>query len=102
MVGTMIRCAATAFASTITAAAAAHAVDIDARALAAGCASCHQASQVQPPALEGVPRDELLAKLRGFRDGTRNGTLMPQLAKGYTDAQLAAVAAYFASRSPAR
>jgi cytochrome c553 len=102
MVGTMIRGAATAFASTIATVAAAHAADIDARALAAGCASCHQPGQVQPPALEGVARDDLLAKLRGFRDGTRSGTLMPQLARGYTDAQLAAVAAYFASRSSMR
>jgi cytochrome c553 len=101
MAETMIRGAAAAFAS-IAAAACAHAADIDARALAAGCASCHQPGQVQPPALEGVARDELLAKLRGFRDGTRTGTLMPQLARGYTDAQLAAVAAYFASRSSAR
>lgn len=102
MVGTMIRGAAAAFASTIAAVATAHAADIDARALAAGCASCHQPGQVQPPALEGVARDELLAKLRGFRDGSRSGMLMPQLAKGYTDAELAAVAAYFASRSPMR
>ena len=102
MVGMMIRSAATAFASTIAAVAAAHAADIDVRALAAGCASCHQPGQMQPPALEGVARDELLAKLRGFRDGTRRGTLMPQLAKGYSEAQLAAVAAYFASRSSLR
>jgi cytochrome c553 len=102
MPGTMIRGAATAFASTVAAVTAAHAADIDARALAAGCANCHQPGQARPPALEGVARDELLAKLRGFRDGTRSGTLMPQLAKGYTDAELAAVAAYFASRPSSR
>jgi cytochrome c553 len=74
----------------------------DGRALAATCASCHQPGQRTPPPLEGIAREELRAKLRGFRDGTRSGTLMPQLAKGYTEAQLDAVAAYFAARTPAR
>ena len=101
MVGTMIRGAAAALALTIVSVATVHAADIDARALAAGCASCHQPGQTMPPALEGVARDELLAKLRGFRDGTRSGTLMPQLAKGYTDAELAAISAYLAARSRA-
>lgn len=69
---------------------------IDARALAAGCASCHQPSQRTPPPLDRRTRADLLAALHGFRDGTRRGTVMPQLVKGYTEAQLEAVAAYFA------
>ena len=46
--------------------------DLDPRALAAGCATCHQASVESPPPLGGQSRDALLAKLRGFREGTRS------------------------------
>ena len=102
MVGTTIRAAALAFGCTVAWVGDAYATDIDARALAAGCATCHRPGQTRPPALEGVARDELLSRLRGFRDGTRSGTLMPQLAKGYTDAELQAIAAYFAAQAPAR
>lgn len=68
----------------------------DPRALAAGCASCHRPGASTIPSLRGRPRDELLAALRGFRDGSRNGTVMPQLARGYTEAQLDAIAAWYA------
>jgi cytochrome subunit of sulfide dehydrogenase len=74
----------------------------DARALAAGCASCHQPTERMPPSLAGQSRSELLEKLRAFRDGTRSGTVMPQLARGYTPAQLEAVARYFAAQAPAQ
>lgn len=79
-----------------------HAQALDVRALAATCATCHQVGQRVPPPLAGQPRDELIAKLRGFRDGTRSGTVMPQLANGYTPAELDALAGHFARRSPSR
>ncbi len=81
---------------------AAHAADEQSRALAAGCASCHQPDERIPPPLAGQSRDKLSAKLRGFRNGTRSGTVMPQLARGYTPAQLDAVAAWFAAQKPSR
>lgn len=68
------------------------------RALAAGCASCHQPGERMPPSLAGRPRAELAATMREFRSGTRGGTVMPQLAKGYTEAQIDAVAGYFATQ----
>jgi cytochrome c553 len=67
----------------------------DARALAAGCRSCHQGDTVIP-SLDDQTRDALLRKLRGFRDGTLPGTVMPELVKGYTAAQLEAIAGYLA------
>jgi sulfide dehydrogenase cytochrome subunit len=36
--------------------------------------------------------------LREFRDGKRSATVMHQLAKGYTDEQIDAIAAYFAAQ----
>jgi cytochrome subunit of sulfide dehydrogenase len=74
-----------------------------ARSLAANCASCHgpegrttQGSAV--PALAGMPRDAMLQQMRAFRDGTRPATVMHQIAKGFTEPQLAQIAGYFAAQ----
>jgi cytochrome subunit of sulfide dehydrogenase len=75
---------------------------VDARALAATCASCHQPGQPTPPALVGQAREELLAKLDAFRNGTRAGTVMPQLARGYTRTQLEAIAAWYSAQPPTK
>ena len=51
--------------------------------------------------LSGQSRETLAGKLRAFRNGTQGGTVMPQLAKGYTEAQIDAIAGYFAEeRAP--
>jgi len=47
------------------------------------------------PALAGLARERIAAELRAFREGSRAGTVMPQIAKGYSDAQIDALAAYF-------
>jgi cytochrome c553 len=70
--------------------------DHRAREWAAGCLGCHQPAGGTIPRLHGQPRGELAAKFRAFRDGRQPGTVMPQLAKGYTDAQIDAIAAWFA------
>ena len=67
------------------------------REWAAGCLGCHQPAGGTIPRLHGQPRDELAAKFRAFRDGRQPGTVMPQLAKGYADAQIDAIAAWFAT-----
>ena len=69
-----------------------------ARGWAAGCLSCHQPTVRAFPALRGQSRDALVGKMRAFRDGTRDGTVMPQIAKGYTDAQIQAIAGWFAAQ----
>ncbi|HZS69463.1 MAG TPA: c-type cytochrome [Burkholderiales bacterium] len=85
------------------AAAAAHAQDNPvARSLAATCASCHGpdgrsvAAEVVP--LAGLPKEHIVAQMKAFRDGTRQATVMPQLAKGYSDAQIELIADYFSRR----
>lgn len=73
------------------------------RNIAANCANCHGtngASVGGMPALAGRPRAEMLQMLREFRDGKRPATIMHQLAKGYTEPQLEAVAAYLSSQKP--
>jgi cytochrome subunit of sulfide dehydrogenase len=81
------------------AAAAAHAQDnAVARSLAATCAGCHGTdgrsvtTEVVP--LAGLPKEHIVAQMKAFRDGTRPATVMQQLAKGYTDAEIEAAAAY--------
>jgi sulfide dehydrogenase cytochrome subunit len=91
-------------AATAVAAAPAFAQDAVTRSLAATCANCHgtdgRSVTTQVPALAGVPRQNIVSALKGFKDGTRPATVMHQLAKGYTDAQIDALAGYFSSQKP--
>jgi len=69
------------------------------RNLAAACANCHGTNGVSTggmPPLAGQPRQYLVQTLKDFRDGRRPGTIMPQLAKGYADAQIEALSDYLA------
>ena len=75
-----------------------------ARDLAATCANCHGTngiSQGEVDSLAGKPKGELVQKLKEFKSGARPGTIMPQLAKGYTDDQFDLMAGWFASQKPA-
>jgi cytochrome c553 len=45
-----------------------------------------------------MPREKVVAAMKAFRSGARPATVMHQLARGYTDAQIDRVAEYFASR----
>ncbi|MEP6874313.1 MAG: c-type cytochrome [Burkholderiales bacterium] len=72
-----------------------------ARSLAATCAACHgtdgrAATGAALPGLAGMPAPYLAEQMKAFKSGARTGTLMPQLAKGYSDAQIEQLAAWFA------
>lgn len=73
-----------------------------ARSHAAACTSCHGPSGRAPegsniPSLAGRQPAELVAQMQAFRSGARPATVMHQIAKGYTDDQLAVIAAWFAN-----
>ncbi len=73
------------------------------KALAATCANCHgtNGNSVQGSAvvtLAGVPKDYIIAQMQAFKSGARPATIMHQLSKGYSDAQIEQVAAYFAAQ----
>lgn len=73
------------------------------RNLAATCASCH-GTQGRPrgpamPPLAGMKAEVMLALLADYRSGAQAGTVMPQIARGYTDEQLRLIAAYFAAQA---
>jgi cytochrome subunit of sulfide dehydrogenase len=75
------------------------------RNLAATCANCHGTngvSQGGTDSLAGARREDTIRKLMEYKAGTRPGTIMPQLAKGYTDAQIELLAAWFAAQKPAK
>ena len=74
-----------------------------ARNLAAACAICHGTQGKPAPnapliPLAGLPRDHIATQMRAFRDGKRPATVMHQIAKGYTDPQIDAMAAWFAAQ----
>lgn len=81
---------------------AAQAPDPDlARNLAATCAMCHGTggvSQGVVPSLAGVAKEDTVTKLAEFKSGKRTGTIMPQLAKGFSDEQIDLVAGWFAAQ----
>lgn len=73
--------------------------------LAANCANCHGTQGVSVgamPELAGLSRDHIAERMRSFRDGKRRATIMHQIAKGYTDAQIDALADHFARLPAAR
>jgi cytochrome c553 len=76
-----------------------------ARNLAATCANCHGTNGVSQGGVEslaGAGKDDMIRKLKEYKAGTKPGTIMPQLAKGYTDAQIDLVAGWFAAQKPAK
>jgi cytochrome c553 len=71
------------------------------RAKSAPCAACHGADGrgIAPnfPVLAGQYADYLAKSLKQYRSGERNNALMAPLAAGLSDADIADLAAYYAS-----
>ena len=70
--------------------------------LAASCASCHGTngavvSGSPVVGLAGYDERAMIAAMAAFKAGTRPATIMHQLSKGYTDEQVAQLAAHFAN-----
>ena len=71
------------------------------RSWAAGCANCHGTNgraETGNESLAGANKDDLVKKMLDFKSGRRPATLMHQLAKGYSDEQIVAIAGYFAAQ----
>ncbi len=63
------------------------------RSLAATCANCHGTDgkgvvDGGMPLINNLSSQQLLEQLKAYKSGAREGTIMPQLAKGYSDEQL--------------
>jgi cytochrome c553 len=71
------------------------------RGMAATCANCHGTdgrSVGTLPGLAGVDKVYFAQQMKDFKTGKRPGTIMHQLAKGFTDEQIEQLAAYFAAQ----
>ena len=71
------------------------------RSWAAGCANCHGTNGQAQPGMEtlaGANKDDTIRKMSDFKAGRRTATIMHQLAKGYSDDEIVAIATYFASQ----
>jgi sulfide dehydrogenase cytochrome subunit len=72
------------------------------RATAAMCANCHgtegrtvEGSAI--PSLVGMPKEYHVLQMQAFKNGTRPATVMHQITKGLTDAQIDTIASYYAA-----
>lgn len=73
------------------------------RNLAATCANCHGTNGKAVPgsgmsSLAGESKAKLLQKLADFKSGDKPASIMHQIAKGYTEAQLTLIADYYAAQ----
>jgi len=72
-----------------------------ARDIASTCANCHGTgglSRGGTESLAGKPQAELVTKFQEFKQGKRPGTIMPQIARGFTDEQIDLVSAWLAAQ----
>lgn len=68
---------------------------------ASSCSGCHAASPSVTSAivrLNGRSAADITAQMQAFRSGQRPGTVMDRIAKGFTDAEVAAIAAWYAAQ----
>ncbi len=88
---------------------AAHAQEVQAQrlynqALAATCANCHgtkgvSVPDVTVPMINQYSESVMYGLLMDYKTGKRTGTIMPQLAKGYTDEQLKIIASVLGKKN---
>jgi len=76
------------------------------RSLAAQCAQCHGTDGralpgAELPGLAGLQATYIAEQMKAFRSGSRTSSVMQQLAKGFSDAQVDQLARYFASQPAA-
>jgi len=68
---------------------------------AASCTGCHATStrvETPVPRLPGRDQPAIVRALEEFRSGAKPATVMDRIAKGFTDAEIQAIAAWFAGQ----
>jgi sulfide dehydrogenase cytochrome subunit len=68
---------------------------------AASCSGCHPSSarvSSPVPRLTGMDRAAIVKAMQDFRSGQRSGTVMDRIAKGFTDDEIQAIAAWYATQ----
>jgi cytochrome c553 len=74
------------------------------QSLAATCANCHGTNGVSVPGvtvpmINQLTESVMYERLMEYKTGTRTGTIMHQLAKGYTDEQLKTIASVLGKKN---
>lgn len=108
MIRKPLRVAALGLLAASAAWAPAHAQDaatLNLRALAATCGNCHgtdgrAVAGSAVVSLAGLSKDHILTQMKAFKSGSRPATVMHQISKGYSDAQIESMAGYFAAIKP--
>jgi sulfide dehydrogenase cytochrome subunit len=67
---------------------------------ASSCSGCHDAKIASPsvPPLKGRPAAEIVTAMEAFRAGSREATVMTRIAKGFSDDETRAIAAWLGKR----
>jgi sulfide dehydrogenase cytochrome subunit len=77
---------------------------VPASTMAHSCAACHgthgQLGDEAFVPLAGMPVAQFVRTMRDFRDNKRPATLMGHVARGFTDADLQGMGAFFAAQKP--
>ena len=69
---------------------------------ALSCSGCHaSAASVETPVprLVGLTAEAIVAALQAFRAGQKPATVMDRIAKGFTDDEIKAIAAWYATQN---
>jgi cytochrome c553 len=67
---------------------------------ASSCSGCHDATIANSavPPLKGRPAAEIVSAMEAFRAGSREATVMTRIAKGFSEDETRAIAAWLAKR----
>ena len=68
---------------------------------AAGCSGCHAANprvETPVPPLNGRPAADIASQMIAFKAGQRPGTIMDRIAKGFSEEEIRAIAAWYESK----
>ena len=82
--------------------AAANLTPLSVRSLAANCSACHGTNGNSVGGavggLAGLDKDYFVNQMKLFKEGKREATLMHQISKGYSDAEITAMAEFFSTQ----
>ena len=73
----------------------------DAPAGAASCSGCHASNprvETPVPPLAGRPAADIASQMIAFKAGQRPGTIMDRIAKGFSEDEIRAIAAWYESQ----
>ena len=67
---------------------------------ASSCTGCHAKGRVDTavPPINGRPAADIVAQMQAFRSGQKPSTVMDRIAKGFTDAEVQAIADWYAQQ----